>query len=131
MLHTKKKPWQKMNELKQRYSIQFGLEREGERETRSSCVTIQFELCQTGCYNENNNNTLQLHFGVILCFSLFIPIAFKADPEGTLRLKVNPTGFWLVRQCYESHVARSVDQTSLPLCLFLTKLNTHVKWCHI
>ena len=41
----------------------------------------------------------------------------QAELYGMLRLKVK-----LVWQYYESHVACSVDQTPLPLCLF--KLNT-------
>ena len=83
------------------------------------CVTMTFELCQTGCYNKNNDNNLRR------VFSLLITITLKAEPEGTLRLKVNLTGYWLVGQCYKSHEAHSVDQTSLPLCLFETKLNTY------
>ena len=91
--------------------------------TRNSCVTIIFKLCQTSWYNENNNP--QFYLGVNRCFDLLITITFKAGPEGTLRLKVELTGSWLGWQCYESHVARSVDQTSLTICLF--KLNTY---CH-
>ena len=43
------------------------------------------------------------------CFRLLIAITLKAEPEGTLRLKVNLTGYWLVWQNSESHVASSVD----------------------
>ena len=55
--------------------------------------------------------------------AFFIAITLKAELDCRLRLKVNLTGYWLVLQYSESHVARSVDQTSLPLCLF--KLNTY------
>lgn len=56
---------------------------------------------------------------------LLITTVFQAEPEGTLRLKVNLTGCWPEWQYHESHVARSVDKTSFPLHLF--KLNTY---CH-
>ena len=40
-----------------------------------------------------------------------------------LRSDLFTTGYWLVWQFYESHVARSVEKTSLPVCLF--KLNIY------
>ena len=61
-----------------------------------------------------------VYLSVIKCFGLAIN-----DTGLTLRLKVNLTGYWLVWQHYESHVAGSVHQTSLPLWLF--KLNTHFR----
>ena len=63
---------------------------------------------------------------VIRCSRLLIAIALQAEPEDTLRPKVDLTVYWLVWQYYENHVARSVDQTSLPLCLF--KLTRCGKW---
>ena len=34
---------------------QVGVSVENGEKTRNNCVTITLELCQTGCYNENNN----------------------------------------------------------------------------